>query len=195
MRLEVVMLAGLGVLAGQAWGQAAMKPGLWEVKTIKQVMDGKDMMGEMAKAQAEMQQMMARMSPQERKQMEAMMGGQMGMSMAKPNVIRLCVSPEMAARDESTIAADPDCKPSKVTRSGNKTTFEIDCTSHGQKMNGKGESVVAGDSISTKMDMTTSDARGRHTMQSESQMKFVGADCGGLKPADQLAKEMQGKRK
>jgi hypothetical protein len=32
-------------------------------------------------------------------------------------------------------------------------------------------------------------------MQTESQMKFVGTDCGGLKPADQMVQEMQAARK
>jgi hypothetical protein len=41
------------------------------------------------------------------------------------------------------------------------------------------------------MDMTTTDARGRHTMQSESQMKYLGADCQGVKPVEQLMKSMQ----
>jgi hypothetical protein len=40
------------------------------------------------------------------------------------------------------------------------------------------------------------DARGKRTViQSESQMKFVGTDCGDIKPLDQMVKEMQAARK
>jgi len=43
------------------------------------------------------------------------------------------------------------------------------------------------------MDMTMTDARGQHSMQTESQMKFLGADCQGVKPADQIARDLQTK--
>jgi hypothetical protein len=45
------------------------------------------------------------------------------------------------------------------------------------------------------MDMTMSGARGTHTMQTESKMKYLGADCKGVKPMDQLVKEIQAGKK
>jgi hypothetical protein len=39
--------------------------------------------------------------------------------------------------------------------------------------------------------MMTTGRDGKHTMQTESQMIYLGPDCQGLKPADQIAREMQ----
>ena len=185
--IAVVLIAAT---AG-AWAGQTMKPGLWELRTTKQVMDGQDMMAQMAAAQAQMNQAMANMPAAQRKQMEAMMGKQ-GMPTGG-NVQRICVSPEMAARDRPVLSHDGSCEPSKVSRSGERMSFEFNCVIEGRNTSGKGESVVSGDTISSKMDMTTSDAKGKHTMQTESQMKYLGSGCQGLKPADQIAKDMQAK--
>jgi hypothetical protein len=186
MRKSIV--AVLVALSGTAFAQGSgLKPGLWEVKQLKQVMDGRDMNAQMAAAQAQMQQSLAKLPPEQRKQMEAMMGKQ-----GAGGGTRICISPAMAARDKPMVDPDGRCEPAKVSRSGNKTSFEFNCTRDGRTMVGKGESTVSSDLVQTRMDMTTTDATGRHTMQNESQMKYLGPDCQGIKPADQLAKEMRG---
>jgi hypothetical protein len=185
--MAVVLIAAT---AG-GWAGQTMKPGLWELRTTKQVVDGQDMTAQMAAAQAQMNQAMGNMPAAQRKQMEAMMGKQ-GMP-ASGNVQRICVSSEMAARDRPVLSHDGSCEPSKVSRSGDKMSFEFNCVIEGRNTSGRGESVVSGDTISSKMDMTTTDAKGKHTMQTESQMKYLGSDCQGLKPADQIAKDMQAK--
>lgn len=171
--------------------ETTIKPGLWEVRITKQVMDGRDMTAQMAAAQAQMQQALAGMSPQQRKQMEAVMGKQATPAGAQ----QVCISPEMAARETPVMPADAKCEPAKVSRSGNKMSYEFNCTSAGRTTTGKGESIFSGDSVSTRTDIVMTDARGRHTMQSESQMKYLGADCRGLKPIDQLARELQAARR
>jgi hypothetical protein len=182
------MIAVLFALGGTAFAQGSgLKPGLWEVKQIKQVMDGRDMAAQMAAAQAQMQQSLAKMPPEQRKQMEAMMGGR-----SAGGGTRICISPAMAARDKPMVDPEGRCEPAKVSRSGNTTHFEFNCKSDGRTMVGKGESTITSDLVHTRMDMTTTDASGRHTMQSESQMKYLGPDCQGIKPADQLANGMRG---
>ena len=158
------------------------------MKTIKQVMDGKDMQAQMAAAQAQMKQAMAKMPPEQRKQMEATMAMQ-GAAMSGDGAMRMCISPEMAARDKPMVDPEGKCEPAKVSRSGNKTSYEFNCKTAGGSMVGKGDSTFAGDTITSRMDMTTTDARGKHTMQTESQMKYLGADCGGLKPVGQAARK------
>lgn len=171
-----------------AFAEPPMKPGLWEVRAVKQVMDGEDMAAQMAASQKQMQEMLASMPPAQRKQMEQSMGGQ---AMPSNNTQRICISAEMAANDKPVMPAESRCEPSKVQRSGNKTSFELNCAD----MKGKGESISSGDTITSKMDMVMTDARGRHTMQSETQMKYLGSDCKGIKPADQMAREMRGGQK
>ncbi len=195
-RFTAILLAALGgSLAGNALAQGSgLKPGLWEVKQLKQVMDGKDMGAQMAAAQAQMQQAYANMPPAQRKQMEAMMAKQ---GVAPPAAAagggqRICISPEMAARDKPMVDPEGRCEPTKFSRSGNRVSFEVNCNFEGQQMSGKGESTTSPDSVSTKMDMVMTGRDGRHTMQSETQMRWLGADCGAVKPADQMLREMQG---
>ena len=184
---RLIVAATLAVVASSPCAQTpGMKAGLWEMKTIKQVMDGKDMQAQMAAAQAQMQQSMANMPPEQRKQMEAAMAKQ-GAAMSGGGAMRMCISPEMAARDKPMLDPEGKCEPAKMSRSGNKTSYEFNCKTAGGSMFGKGDSTFAGDTISSRMDMTTTDATGKHTMQTESQMKYLGADCGTLKPVGQAA--------
>lgn len=168
--LALILLAA-PALAGD------MKAGLWEMKTIRQVVDGQDMQAQMR----QMQQQMAGLPPEQRKQMEAMMGRQ-GIGMGAGGAMRMCISEEMAKRDAPVLDPDGQCQPAKVSRSGNTVRYEIDCMMEGRRSQGKGESTFSGNSVHSRMDMVTMDASGRHTMQSESQMTYLGPDCKGLAP-------------
>lgn len=154
-----------------------MKAGLWEVKTLKQVVDGQDMRAQMQ----QMQQQMASLPPEQRRQMEAMMNKQ-GVSMGPGGATRMCISEEMAKRDAPVVDPDGRCQPTKVSRSGNTMRYEIDCNVDGRRSQGKGESTFSGNGVHSRMDMVTMDASGRHTMQTESQMTYLGPDCKGLAP-------------
>jgi hypothetical protein len=187
--MKKLTLAILLTLSGGAFAQSSsLKPGLWETKPISQIVDGHDMTAQMASAQVKMQQAMANMSPEQRKQMEAMLGHQ-GTSAGGGR--RFCVSTAMAAKDAPMVDPEGRCKPATVNRSGNKTSFEFNCTANGRTSIGKGESTISGNTVTTRVDMTMTDTRGRHTMHSESQMNFLGSDCQGITPLDQLAKKAQ----
>jgi hypothetical protein len=186
-------LAILITLSSTAFAQSSsLKAGLWEITPIRQVMDGRDMTAQRAAAQAKMQQSMANMPPDQRKQMESIMGSKGISGSANAGGTRICVSPAMAARDKPMVDSSGHCEPASLNRSGKKTSFEFNCTANGHTRIGKGESIVSGDTVTTRVDMTMTDARGSHTMQSETQMKYLGTDCQGIKPVDQLVKEMQG---
>jgi hypothetical protein len=180
------------VVVPAAHATTLMKPGLWEASVTKQVMDGKDMTAQMNAAQAQMHEQLSKMTPAQRQQMEKMMGGQ---KMPNMGAQRLCISPEMASQDKPFMPSDSKCEPVKYQRNGNKVTFELNCTSDGHATVGKGESVTEGDNVTSRMDMTITDARGRHTMQSESQMRYLGSDCQGIKPLDQFVKDIQPRKK
>jgi hypothetical protein len=177
-------MAILITMSGTAFAQSSsLKPGLWEMKPIRQVVDGRDLTAQITAASAEMERAMANMSTSQRKQMEAMMSSQ-GMpkqSMAGGGA-RICISPAMAAKDKPMVDSKGRCEPAKVNRSGNKTSFEFNCTADGRTEVGSGESTISGDIVTTRVDMTMTDAQGRHTMQTESQMKYLGTDCQGIKP-------------
>ncbi|MBI4988339.1 MAG: DUF3617 domain-containing protein [Rhodocyclales bacterium] len=173
---KLILALGLSLLAAPAFA-GDMKAGLWEMKTSKQIIDGQDMQAQMR----QMQQQMAGLPPEQRKQMEAMMGRQ-GMSMGPGGATRMCISEEMAKRDAPMIDHEGRCQPTKMSRSGSTTRYEYDCAIEGRRTQGKGESTVSGNTINSRMDAVTMDASGRHTMQMESQMTYLGPDCKGLTP-------------
>ncbi|MEZ5615072.1 MAG: DUF3617 domain-containing protein [Rhodocyclaceae bacterium] len=173
---KTIISLGLALFSASALA-GDMKAGLWEVKTIRQVVDGQDMQAQMR----QMQQQMAGLPPEQRKQMEAMMGRQ-GIGMGPGGATRMCISEEMARRDAPVVDPEGRCQPSKISRSGSTMRYEIDCTSNGRRTTGKGESTFSGNTVRSRMDMTTMDASGRHTMQTESQMTYLGPDCKGLAP-------------
>jgi hypothetical protein len=178
----------LGILNGISCAHASdLKAGLWEMNTISQIMDGRDMKAEMSQAQTRMQQEMSSLPPAQRAQMQSMMGRH-GASLGGGK--RICISPAMAAMDKPMLDREEHCKPATVNRSGNKTSFEFNCTNNGHTSVGKGESTASGGTINTRMDMTMTDASGKHTMHTESQMKYLGEDCQGIMPADQMVKNL-----
>src|SRR5208337_1259429 len=153
-----ILVIFITLLSSTAFAQnSVLKPGLWEYTPISQVMDGRDMTAQMASARAEMQQALAKMSPAQREQMQAMMGHQGSLS---GGVMQICISPAMAAKRKPMVDANGDCEPTKVSHSGNKTSFEINCTTREGTRVGKGESTVSGDTMTTRMDLATTDARG-----------------------------------
>jgi hypothetical protein len=164
------------------------KAGLWELKPIKQTMDGKDMLAQLSASQEKMREAMAKMSPDQRAKMEAMMGGA---GFSQSGTMKVCVSPAMAAKNQPMTDKDSQCPPAKISHSGNQTTFEINCTKDGRTTVGSGTSTVNGEIVSTDMNVDITDPKGRHNIQSITQMTYLGADCQGITPADQLMKNMK----
>jgi hypothetical protein len=96
----------------------------------------------------------------------------------------------MAKRETPVIDKEGRCQPVKLTRTGNQMSFEINCAVRGVTTTGKGVSTIGADTISTQVDMTTTNANSggkTQVIHSETQMHFVAPDCGDLKPPDALA--------
>jgi len=181
-KLLVVGLAVLAVVNGLAAG-FGLKPGLWESRIVKHVMDGRDTTAQTTGALSQMEQNLSRLPPAQRAQMEAMMKEHGALTTGTAGTTKLCISPEMAARDKPVIDPEGRCQPGKVERSGNHMTFEFNCNTNGTLTSGKGESTASGDVISTRVDVTTQRGKGEtHKVHSESEMKFLGSDCGDIKP-------------
>jgi hypothetical protein len=154
--------------AGVAGAQAPMdmKPGLWEMRILKMEQNGQDML-------AMMRQAMASVPPEQRKQM--------GMSGDDPTITRMCYSAAMVKGDGWLTAQNAQkqgCSPPKVNRSGNRSTFELTC----KDMTSKGEYTTASDQISMKTETLMSAGGGKNKIVQEMQMKFLGSDCGDVKP-------------
>jgi Protein of unknown function (DUF3617) len=174
-----LLLTGLAAIAAGM----TLKPGLWEIKMVKQVMDGRDMSAQMAAAAANMQQAMANMTPEQRAKMQAMLPSTAGLGSG--GGYRICVTPEMAKRNTPVIDKDGRCQPATVNHSGNVTTYEFSCNSNGSSRQGKGQVTMDGDVLTNVADMTSTTANGAtHVMHSETEMHYLGADCGDVKPIE-----------
>lgn len=178
-----ISLAGIvafGLIAAPAAAQN-MKPGLWE---INNKMGGSgDTGAKMAAAQAEMQKQMAAMPPEQRKQMEKMMAQQgVGMSPGAPGggmAVRVCITKEMAARNETPTQGD--CKQEQTQKSGNTTKFKFTCSK--PPSSGEGEVTMNNpESYTMKMKMTSQEKGKPEQMTMDAQGKFVSSDCGSVKP-------------
>ena len=181
--MKKLTILALAAFAGMASADAGIKPGLWEMRIAKNVVDGQDQSAHMAGMTAKMNEQMARLSPEQRAQMSAMMGQRgMGMPMGGGGAIQMCITPEMAKRDVPVADKEDSCQPINVRRNGNHMTYEVNCVSHGTKTTGTGESTVNGDSVMTRSDTKVVDHGETHRIQSESEMRYVKSDCGDVKP-------------
>ena len=178
-----VLVAAL-VVPTMLYGQVAepgLKPGLWEVRVVKQVVDGRDLSRQLAQANMQMQQAMQSMPPAQRAQMESMLK-QHGMRPGNGGY-QICITAEMARRDTPILDKNGRCHTSKVDRNGNHTSFAFSCRSKGTTTTGTGVAQLSSELVTTRTNTTTENAKGeKHTMQVESQMKYLQADCGDVKP-------------
>ncbi len=171
-------LLSLALAAPLAWAQTT-KPGLWE---IQHKMGGSP---EMDKAMAEMQKQLAAMPPEQRKAMQDMMGKQGG-AMPMPAAgggmaMKICITPEMAARNEMPRQTEGDCTTTVTSRSGNSMKMKWVCTQ--PPSTGEGTYTFMGDTAYTmKMTMTGQHQGKPQNMSMEGQGKWLSADCGTVKP-------------
>jgi hypothetical protein len=165
----------LTVVAGVAHAQT-QAPGLWE-HTFRMKSPG----GEMEKAQAQMQAQLDAMPPEQRKQMDAMMKSR-GVTMgAQGTTAKFCLTKEQAAKPPEARMTG-DCKPADIKRSGNTMSYKFACTTP-QQVNGEGQLTYVSDKAYTGTANVTTQAQGQaRQMTMEMTGKWLGADCGDVKP-------------
>ena len=182
--LIVSLLACIQSFAQTDALMGGQKAGLWEIKLIKQTMDGKDMLAQFKASQEQMQQAMAKMSPDQRAKMQAMVG-----EYSSSGTMKVCVSPAMVAKNQAD--KESQCPSTTVTHSGSTSTYAIKCTKDGRTTVGTGIITSNGDVVSTDMNVKVIDARGQRNIQTQSQMTYLGTDCHGVTPTDQLMNNMK----
>ena len=166
----------LGV-ASSALAQST-KPGLWEIETR---MGGNPQMDQ---AMAQMQQQMANMPPAQRKMMEDMMAQQgvnLGVGKGGGMTVKMCITPEMAARQEMPNPSDGDCKTQIGPRTGDTMKMSFVCTD--PPSSGEGTYTFRGDTgYDMKMRVKTRhDGKPMNTTM-EGKGRWLGADCGKVRP-------------
>ena len=171
------LAAALLAAAGTSAQAQTLKPGLWE-STSK--MGGSP---EIEQAMARMQQQMASMPPAERKMMEEMMskqGVRMGAS-GTGMVAKVCVTKEMAERGDMPVQQQGDCTTTTSDKTSRGMTMKFVCTN--PPSSGEGQFSFSGDSAYTMKMKINSTAQGMpKSVTVDSSGKWLGTDCGSIKP-------------
>lgn len=173
MRIHPLLAAPLLALACIPAGAQAMKPGLWEVR---QKIGG----GEMDQAMAEMHKEMAAMSPEQRRQMEAMMGSQ-GMRIAPGGGVTLhtCMTREMSERNEMPM--EQGCRITQQQRSAGGMKMAFACSN--PPSSGETQVTFSGpEAYTSRMTVRTVAGGKTETTTMEGSGKWLKADCGNVKP-------------
>jgi hypothetical protein len=184
--LKLVALAMFAIACAAPAHAQKIRPGLWE-NSVAMKSSG----GQVEAAMAQMQAQLASMPPEQRAQVEAMMANQgIGMAAGKPNTVRSCISPEMAARDQFD-TGDGRCKSTGHTRSGNVVRFKFVCQpdASGAAGEGEGEFTLVSDTENRgKMRINATRQGQTLRMEMDTTSRWLGADCGTLKPVGGAAK-------
>ncbi|MCJ0764646.1 DUF3617 domain-containing protein [Variovorax terrae] len=161
-----------------AWGQN-IKPGLWEITSKMQSASG-----QLEQSMAQMQKQLASMPPEQRKMMEDMLAKQgLKQDPASGITAKSCVTPEMAARGAMPIQQHGECTNTLSPRVGNTVKVAFTCATR-PPSSGEGEITFASnEAYSMKMRMNTTTPQGKpETVTLDGTGKWLGADCGNVKP-------------
>jgi hypothetical protein len=192
---NIFQLLVLGVLLCNApalWAQK-LAPGLWE-STVTM----KDQSGENNARATKMQEQMAKMPPEERKLMEQMMakqgqggagdrsvGNLMDMMAGKPTTMRVCITPEQAARD-FVPPVESRCKADSVDRSGKTLRMKLSCGGNAPGTV-ETEMIFASDKAYSGTAVVNTVRKGKSERMDMTQVgRWLASDCGNVKPLGQL---------
>jgi Protein of unknown function (DUF3617) len=160
-----------------AWAQD-MKPGLWELSNRVSSQDR-----QMQAVMSEMQKQLANMPPEQRKAMQQMMernGVQMNIGAGGALTSRMCLTKEMIQRKEFPVQ-EGDCTQKVTPVSAGKMKIAFSCSK--PAASGEGEMTLDSDtSYRAKMHIKGSDGGRQQTVDMDVAGKWLGADCGQLRP-------------
>ena len=171
--LSIFLILAMGVTHAQS-----QKPGLWEITH----QGGGN--ADMDAAMVQMQKELAALPPEQRKKMETMMGGHMPKAAAGGGMsMKVCLTPEMAARNEVPKQTEGDCTTTITSRTASSMKMSFVCTNPPSK--GEGVYTFAGDKAYTAAMTIQSERKGKaETTTINGSGKWLSADCGSVKPID-----------
>ncbi len=181
-RLAAKLAIRLGVVGGLIGGLSAplmaqtIKPGLWEIKQQAQLDPARQAQFDQAQKQ------LANLSPEQRKMVEQMMasrGVSMDVGTGGAFTLRSCVTKEQADR-AMLPQASGKCE-HDIQRSGQVMTGRFRCTEPTSE--GSTELVFQGeDRYTTKTEVRTERGGKTELLRSTGEARWLGSDCGNLKP-------------
>jgi hypothetical protein len=170
---KTAVLISICCAAGAPMALAAgqMKPGLWEMS----------MKSDAFKA-------MPKMSPQQMEQMRKM-GVNVPQMQDGAMVSKVCMTKEMVEREQPPMGRNEvGCQTKNFQRSGNSYSGDIVCDGSVMKGTGKVKGTFAGDTGFTSTYDFKGTTQGQPvTHHSETNGKWLAADCGSVKPVSEMA--------
>ncbi len=181
-----VALAAATLTAAHA-ADVKLRPGLWELQSTM-----KTSSGQMEAAMAKMQEQLASMPPEQRKQMEQMMA-QRGMSMPSASAnggaattLKVCMTQKDV--DMDNIPAQEGCT-HKVTRAGPgrlKVSFRCEGKAGQPPSSGEGSMTMGGPTAFDGQYQMHTQVEGKPEQMDMTQKgRWLSADCGQVKPLRQ----------
>ncbi len=192
---------GLCLLTAAACAQT-IQPGLWESTSKMAGASGEmgkrmaNMPPEQRKAMeqmvspegqkamlAQMQKQMANMPPEQRKAMEQAMATQSNMRMGNDGsmALKMCITAEMIERKNWMAKTDGKCTHTGSAAVGNTQKFGFTCTDPASSGEGT-VTFLSKTSYTSSMKISAVRNGKPESMVFESSAKFLGADCGAVKP-------------
>ncbi len=176
--LAAVCLAVLGTHTAQAQTAPPIKTGLWEVAMER---------NGAAQKMPDMSERLKSMSPEQRKQVEAMMK-QHGVDMSGgPGKLRICLNKDSLdqGRWQGRGEGDTRCKTDVSDRSSTSWKWHSVCTDPPSETTG--EALFANPENYTVNSTTTMTFQGQtKTTQTTIHSKWLGGDCGDVKPVQPM---------
>ncbi len=179
MSMSKAVLLGFGVSAGAillahaAGPKFNIKPGLWEITST----------GTSSGTPPIPDDVLARMSPDQRAKFEASMQAAMAQANA-PHVVKSCITEKQLEQGPDFGGGDSkSCKQTIVTQTSTAMEVHMECSGE-QKMSGTLRyQAVSSEAVSGSTDMVVTN--GTKTMSSKHNMqgKWLGSDCGSVKPS------------
>jgi Protein of unknown function (DUF3617) len=132
---------------------------------------------------AQVQKQMATMPPEQRKAMEQAMAARSNMSMGSDGsmALKMCITQEMIERKNWMAKTDGKCTHTVSTAVGNTQKFGFTCTEPASSGEGT-VTFLSKTSYTSSMKINSVHNGKPQSMALESTSKFLGADCGSVKP-------------
>jgi hypothetical protein len=164
-------LAGAMLATVAAAQTPPIKPGLWQMQSTR-LIDGQPAPDPMAQLKS--------LPPESRARMEQMLK-QQGVDVSGNGASRICLSPESFERN-AWQGGQHDCKTDFKSRTGNRWTWKSTCTQPPSES--EGEAVFTNPENYTVKHHLKMQRQGQvRTSDMTVNAKWLGADCGDLKPA------------
>ncbi len=177
MKRTILLGLGLGAVVITAAVAATLdvKPGLWEVTS----------QGEASGMPPIPPQALAQMSPEQRAQVMAAMQGAMS-RINQPNVTRSCITQKILDRGlDLQRQGNENCKQNVISSTSQSLDMHVECTGQ-QRANGTLHiDAINTETFSGTFDVVTTDGTNTMTMKRTMQGKWLGSDCGSVKPHEE----------